>query len=305
MTDDWSEATAELWARAAHPLRRDARAAAPAGLPAAAPVAHAPREGAAVHRGLLIAGFAFIAVIGLAATTVGILTSGIGPSVTADAAASRHGTTSLLAERGVPSVTDDEQEAQADAGDAGDAGAAADPSTPTDPDAAADGAAGAPVDAGGAPPASGPGSSAPGPGASDPGPADPGPANPGPTNPGPTNPGPTTPTNPVPSDPTPPAPVPPAAPKPLAFTGITPNYALNILGLKLLASYTLSLSGQPGAKAAVTYGGLPAGTVTFDSGGRASLVVGASLLGLSNPMIGASYSDGTAGAAIHARRDSI
>ncbi|MGQ7312740.1 hypothetical protein ACUOFU_13620 [Microbacterium arabinogalactanolyticum] len=297
MTDDWSEATAELWARAAHPLRRDARAAAPAGLPAATPIAHAPQEGAVVHRGLLIAGFAFIAVIGLAATTVGILTSGVGAGVTADASANRHGTTSLLAERGVPSLADDEPEESADSGDAG---APGDPSAATDPDAPADGAGNAPVDAGGAPPASGPGSSVPGPGASDPGPADPGPANPGPTNPGPT-----TPTNPVPSDPTPPAPAPPAAPKPLAFTGIAPNYALNILGIKLLASYTLSLSGQPGAKAAVTYGDLPAGSVTFDSGGRASLVVGASLLGLSNPMIGASYSDGTAGAAIQARRDSI
>lgn len=297
MTDDWSEATAELWARTAHPLRRDARAAAPAGLPAATPIAHAPQEVAVVHRGLLIAGFAFIAVIGLAATTVGILTSGVGAGVTADASASRHGATSLLAERGVPSAADDEPEGPADAGDAG---ASTDPSTATDPDAPADGVANAPVDAGGAPPASGPGSSVPGTGPSDPGPADPGPANPGPTNPGPT-----TPTNPVPSDPAPPAPAPPAAPKPLAFTGITPNYALNILGIKLLASYTLSLSGQPGAKAAVTYGGLPAGTVTFDSGGRASLVVGASLLGLSNPMIGASYSDGTAGAAIQARRDSI
>jgi hypothetical protein len=99
--------------------------------------------------------------------------------------------------------------------------------------------------------------------------------------------------------------VPPAAPKPLAFTGITPNYAIDILDIKLLASYTLSLSGQPGAKASVTYAGLPAGSVTFDNGGRASLVVGASLLGLSNPMIGASYSDGTAGSAIQARRDSI
>lgn len=163
-----------------------------------------------------------------------------------------------------------------------------------------------------------PGTSNPGtnPGTTDPGtspPTNPGttPTNPGttPTNPGttptnPTNPTtPTTPTNPPTSTPSPPAP----APKPLAFAGLQENYTLNLLGIKLIGSYTLSLTGQPGATASVTYGSNDVGAVKFDSSGRASIKIGSSLvdLKLSNPLIRVAYSDGTAGSAIEARRDSI
>jgi hypothetical protein len=118
---------------------------------------------------------------------------------------------------------------------------------------------------------------------------------------------------PEPSAPASPAPAPapapapqPAAPPPLAFTGLTEN-KVTLLVIPLLSSYTLSLSGEPGSKASVTYGSLPAGSVTFDDGGHTTLTIGGSLLGieLSNPIIRAKYTDGTAGAAVEARRDSI
>src|SRR5690606_13071862 len=148
---------------------------------------------------------------------------------------------------------------------------------------------------------------------------------PGTTAPGTTHPDPSTPPDsgtvnpaPEPSAPAPPAPAPapapapnppapkPAAPAPLAFTGLTEN-RVTLLVIPLLSSYTLSLSGEPGSKASVTYGSLPAGSVTFDDGGRATLTIGGSLLGigLSNPIIRAKYTDGTAGAAVETRRDSI
>ena len=96
-------------------------------------------------------------------------------------------------------------------------------------------------------------------------------------------------------------------PKPLAFTGLTENRAVSLLGIGILSSYTLSLSGEPGSTAAVSYGGNPAGSVTFNSSGRGSVTLGGSLLNLnlSNPIIRAEYSDGTSGKAIQARRDSI
>lgn len=113
-------------------------------------------------------------------------------------------------------------------------------------------------------------------------------------------------------DPAPPAPAPappqvPAAPAPLAFTGITPNQTVGLLGIRILSSYTLSLSGQPRSTASVTYGGAPAGSVTFDGSGRASITVGAGALdlGIGNPMITAAYADGTAGQPIQAHRNSI
>ncbi|MGO4679715.1 hypothetical protein [Microbacterium sp. 2MCAF23] len=107
-----------------------------------------------------------------------------------------------------------------------------------------------------------------------------------------------------------PAPAPPqaaAAPAPLAFTGVTPNQTVGLLGIRILSSYTLSLSGQPRSTASVTYGGAPAGSVTFDGSGRASITVGAGALdlGIGNPMITAAYADGTAGEPIQARRNSI
>ena len=99
----------------------------------------------------------------------------------------------------------------------------------------------------------------------------------------------------------------PAAATPLAFTGITPNQTIGLLGIRILSSYTLTLSGQPGSTAAVTYDGSPAGSVTFDGSGRASITVGAGALdlGIGDPLITAAYSDGTPGAPIQARRSAI
>lgn len=114
--------------------------------------------------------------------------------------------------------------------------------------------------------------------------------------------------NPVPApDPVadPPAPVITAAP--LAFTGLRANHAINLLGLRVLSSYTLSLSGEPGSTAGVWYGGSRAGSVSFDGGGAASITLGGGLLdlGLGNPTIRAVYTDGTVGDEIAQPRDSI
>jgi len=113
---------------------------------------------------------------------------------------------------------------------------------------------------------------------------------------------------PAPAAPAPaPGPAPAPAPQSLAFTGISENHVIGLLGIRILSSYTLSLSGQPGATASASYGASRAGSVTFDSGGRASISLGGALLsaGLDNPMIRVAYSDGTAGSAIQAPRDSI
>ncbi|MBW8762385.1 MAG: hypothetical protein JF592_07340 [Microbacterium sp.] len=129
---------------------------------------------------------------------------------------------------------------------------------------------------------------------------DPGTTTPGTTTP--TDPGtPTTPTAPtVPTTPTTP---PPVTPKSLTFAGVQKEKS----PLGLITSYTLSVTGNPGSKALVKYGTLEAGTITFDSDGNGSIGVGGALLGLNlfNPMIRVSYSDGTAGSAIEARRDDI
>lgn len=104
-----------------------------------------------------------------------------------------------------------------------------------------------------------------------------------------------------------PAPAPPVhVPKTLAFTDLTEN-RIGLLGIGLLSSYTLSVSGEPGSTAAISYGSRSAGSVTFDTNGRASITLGRSLidLGLVNPVIRASYSDGTSGNEIQVRRDSI
>jgi hypothetical protein len=80
-----------------------------------------------------------------------------------------------------------------------------------------------------------------------------------------------------------------------------------LLGIPILTAYTLTVTGNPGSQATVTYGGNGAGTITFGADGRGSISFGTSLLGLSlsNPLVRVEYSDGTAGAAIEARRDSI
>ncbi|GAB3631765.1 hypothetical protein GCM10027421_11180 [Microbacterium shaanxiense] len=120
---------------------------------------------------------------------------------------------------------------------------------------------------------------------------------------------PAVPSSPAPA-PAPPAPAPPApspAARPLAFTGISENHAIGLLGIRILSSYTLSLSGQPGATASVVYDGATAGSVTFDAGGRARITLGGSLIsaGLRDPVIRVSYTGGTVGADIQATRDSI
>jgi hypothetical protein len=113
---------------------------------------------------------------------------------------------------------------------------------------------------------------------------------------------PSTPTAPgAPSQPTPP----PAAPKPLAFAGLTRNSTIGLLGIRILSSDTLALTGEPGATATVSYGSSPAGSVTFDGSGRATLTAGGSLIDLGDPVITVAYSDGTAGPAIHARRSAL
>lgn len=97
----------------------------------------------------------------------------------------------------------------------------------------------------------------------------------------------------------------PTAPQPLAFTGLTRNATIGLLGIRILSSDALSLSGEPGATASVSYGSSPAGSVTFDASGRATLTVGGSLIDLGDPVITVAYSDGTTGSAIHARRSTL
>lgn len=293
-----------LWDR---PLRRDARVAA-APLPSAAPIGHAAPTPPAVHRGRLIAGFAAVLVIGLSATTASILTSGtsVVGAMTAVEAGALNPTEAALSggDRGGPHDTGRPGPGQADADDRSDGHS----DEPAD-----DGSSDAPPVAVVDDPVPGQAPESPGPGTIEPGPTTPpdsGTVTPAPTpstSPAPPAPAPQpTPKPPAPQPtPNPPAPQ-PATPKPLAFTGLTEN-KVTLLGIPLLSSYTLSLSGEPGSKASVTYGSVAAGSVTFNSSGRATLNIGGSLLGLklSNPIIRAAYSDGTAGAAIEARRDSI
>ncbi|MDQ0614561.1 hypothetical protein QF046_002202 [Microbacterium sp. W4I4] len=291
-----------LWDR--QPLRSDTRAGAPP-LPLAAPIGHAAAQPPAVHRGRLIAGFAAVLVIGLSATTASILAPGasvVGSVAAVEAGAMDHTEAALSGgERGGPHDTGRGGAGQADADDQMDAdGGSADalPVSEVDaqtPDADSDS----------------PGTD--GSGATDPGastPPDSGTVNPAPA---PSAPPTQAPESPAPA-PAPPAPQPtpdqpapqPTGPEPLEFTGLTENRT-TLLGITLLSSYTLSLSGEPGAKASVTYGSMAAGSVTFDGSGRATLKIGGSLLGIGvdNPIIRAKYTDGTAGAAIEARRDSI
>lgn len=133
--------------------------------------------------------------------------------------------------------------------------------------------------------------------------------------PGPSQPAPgpaPTPSQPAP-EPSKPAPAPskPAPPvhvaKSLAFTGHTEKQAINLLGIKILSSYTVSLSGEPGSTATVRYGSSRAGSVTFNSSGRASITMGGALIrgSTSSTVIRAEYSDGTAGKSIQAPLNSI
>lgn len=127
-----------------------------------------------------------------------------------------------------------------------------------------------------------------------PSPGDPAPSNPAPTNPAPSNPAP---------EPAPGVHV----PKSLAFTNLTEHRAVGILGLGLISSHTLSISGEPGSTATVWYDGRNEGSVRFNSNGRASITIGKSLLstGPGSKIIRAAYSDGTSGSEIQARADSI
>ncbi|WP_309064974.1 hypothetical protein [Microbacterium sp.] len=290
------------------PLRRDARrslVAAP--LPAAAPVAHAPAarpQGALAPTRLLFAGVA-AAVAAVVAISGGILLGGGGddptsaaftvesreadaaePAPCAGARAGEGGGLSGLARcRGVaePAATDAPRPAEtmspvgtsphAEAPKSGETRAPA--PLPEAPGAEGQGAEGQGAEGPGAqhPPATPP----PGPGA------------------------------PAPETPAPRRPAPPPAPDPLHFLGLSENHTVGLLGIRVLGGYTLTVSGEPGATASVSYGGEPAGSLTFDATGRGSITFGRSLvdLGLDNPMIRVAYSDGTAGAAIQARRDDI
>ncbi|MDQ4215794.1 hypothetical protein [Microbacterium capsulatum] len=113
----------------------------------------------------------------------------------------------------------------------------------------------------------------------------------------------------APAAPAAPAPTAPAAPAPapLAFLGLTENSTAGLFGIRIANGYTLSLSGQPGATATVTYGSSRAGSVRFDGAGHASITLGRSLvdLGTDDPLIRVAYSDGTPGAPIEARRSSL
>jgi len=295
---------AELWDQ---PLRRDARIAA-GPLPSAAPIGHAAVQPPAVHRGRLIAGFTAVVVIGLSATTASILTSGAGVvgSVAAVEAGAPSRTEAALSgsERGGPHGQGRDGAGQADGDRQTDArGSDAEEPPVSELDAQTpDAGAGSPRTGSSGADATDPGTTGPGttePGASTPpgsGTMTPAPAPSAPPAPAPPAPQPA---------PNPPAPQ-PAAPAPLAFTGLTENKT-TLLGIPLVSDYTLSLTGEPGARASVTYGSLPPDSVTFDGSGRASLTVGRNLLGIqpSNPIIRAAYSDGTAGDPIEARRDTI
>ncbi|REJ06403.1 hypothetical protein DY023_06395 [Microbacterium bovistercoris] len=107
--------------------------------------------------------------------------------------------------------------------------------------------------------------------------------------------------------PAPPSPSAPVAPAPLAFTGITENRGDNAIGIEIVKSYTLTMTGEPGSTASVEYGWKDAGSVTFDAAGRASLDIGRSVLTLipGNPRVRAEYSDGTEGDPIEMRRKDI
>lgn len=282
--------------------RREAREARSA-LPAATPIDHAAsssvhgRNGWLVASGVLVAGGIAVTVAGAAALG-GLPGAVVGaPDAAGWGIASGGGapSTVVVGDAGIPNRIPVSDSPSTPPGDAAPAPDQETGTATTAPSAPRTGRPGQP--AGPAAPGSSP--STPGTPGTPTGPANPGTPT-GPTNPGtptgPTNPGtPTGPTDPGtptgPTDPgTPTGPTTPAAPAPLAFAGISKNYTIGLLGITVLGSYTLGLTGQPGA-----------------GDGRASITLGRSLidLGLGNPVIRVSYSDGTAGSAIEAARDSI
>lgn len=113
---------------------------------------------------------------------------------------------------------------------------------------------------------------------------------------------------PRPSDtPAPPAPAVPTAPAPLAFTEFTENRGANLVGVEVVMSATLSMTGEAGSTASVTYGWRDVGPVTFDDRGRATVEIDRSTLLLipGNARIRAEYTDGTESEPIEMRRDDI
>ncbi|WP_309127221.1 hypothetical protein [Microbacterium sp.] len=296
MTHEPLKVPSSLWDAPPPALRRHPQPS--GGLPAAAPVAHAA-SAPPVHRGRLIAGFTTVAVIGVVSVTAGLLAGTSAdhrsPSAAGTSEPASSGpvsAASLTGEAGsrAEGLRVPERRVDADEAPIIDDGEGLAPPRQERSDETSDAVPPLRQDPGGSVPVTN--------GAAPPrGSAVPGPSSPS---------SPDTPA-PSPSAPAPaPAPPPPTAtPAPLRFTGLTANYALSLLGVRLLSSYTLSLSGEPGATASVTYGGRSAGSVTFGGDGHASLNIGGDLLDLSDPMVRATYSDGTNGAAIEAPRDSI
>ncbi|MBO9626439.1 MAG: hypothetical protein J7484_08705 [Microbacterium sp.] len=306
--------------------RRDTRAESSTGLPSAGAVArvHATVSGWSRGRKLLALGSA---VGGIGLIVFGALTSGAagqtavadGPVTTyADKATPQGGTIPVGEHLAVDRESDDAASADQRRDERKDAAkkdaADAESTTPSGSTPGAAPGAGTPgtgspgtgTPGTGTPGTENPGTGAPGtgtpgtgtPGTGTPGTGTPGTGTPGTGTPGTGNPGTGTPTDPGPST--------PPAPKPLGWGTLTKVFAVDALGIKVLGSYTLTLSGNPGSKATVTYGGSTVGTVTFDANGFASKSIGALLdLGLTNPKIRVSYSDGTAGSAIEALRDSL
>nr|WP_314842226.1 hypothetical protein [uncultured Microbacterium sp.] len=269
-------------------------------LPAASPVARARAAVSSWSRGRKT--LAIGSVLGGAALiTIGVLTTGAsaGPGYNAPVTVYADSTQ----QSGEPADDSAEQLSVAETDEAVET---KDPTDATEQDGTTPDATDPPVSDTTDP--SNPGTSDPGtsnPGTSDPGTSDPGTSDPGTSGPGGTDPG-TLPPPPTTQNPPPPPPTQdPPQPAPLAFAGLQKNYGIKVGPLSVLSSYTLTITGQPGAVATVTYGSTSAGSVTFDGNGRATTTFGGSLinLGLNNPTIRVAYSDGTG--AIEAPRDSL
>lgn len=302
--------------------RRDSRGESSAALPAAGAVAraHATVSGWSRGRKLLAIGSA---VGGAGLIVLGALTSGAsGPSAIADGPVTTYadkvtptsGTIPVGEHLAVDRESDDAASADQRRDDRKDAAKKdAEDTGSTTPSGATPGSGtpGTGNPGTGTPGTADPGTGTPGtgtPGTGTPGTGTPGTGTPGTGTPGTGTPGTGTPGTGTPGTGTPgtgdPGTVTPPAPKPLAFAGVQKTSG-GLLGL--ITSYTLSVTGNPGSKASVTYGSRNAGTITFDSAGNGSLSIGSALLGLTltNPTIRVAYSDGTAGTAIEAARDSL
>ncbi len=304
--------------------RRDSRTESSAALPAAGAVAraHAAVSGWSRGRKLLAIGSA---VGGAGLIVLGALTSGAsgqtaiadGPVTTyADKVTPTNGTIPVGEHLAVDRESDDAASADQRRDDRKDAAKKdAEETGSTTPSGATPGSGtpGTGTPGTGNPGTGNPGTGNPGtgtPGTDDPGTGTPGTGTPGTGTPGTGTPGTGTPGTGTPGTGTPgtgdPGTVTPPAPKPLGFASLSKNFTVNALGIRVLGNYTLSLTGNPGSTASVSYGGTGVGSVTFDGNGRATKDIGALLdLGLTNPKIRVSYSDGTAGSPIEAARDSI